>query len=140
MAEEKGMSAICKRCGKPFNKGEQGADSEQVYCSRCKVELAEQYVPETSDMSKLKRIRKSRAGVVLLWIVLCVCISIIAIRAPKLISAFKKEGKPIRYGTYSTDAQTDLCIKNLWQISKMLIEGKLPEKDIVCPVSKKPYV
>jgi len=140
MAEEKGMSAICEKCGKPFSKDEQGADSERQYCSRCMIEFAEQYVPETSDLSKLKRIRKSQIGVVLLWIVLCVCISIIAIRAPKLISAFTQEPKPIRYGTYSTDAQTDQCIKNLWQISKVLQEGKLPGKDIACPVSKKPYV
>jgi len=140
MADEKGISAICENCGETFHKNEQDSDSKQPYCSRCMVELAEQYVPETSDMSKLKRIRKSRVGVTLLWITLFACISIIAIQVPKLISVFIKEEKPIRYGPYSTDAQTDQCIKNLWRISKLLQEGKLPGKDIVCPVSKKPYV
>ena len=139
MADEKGINAICENCGETFHKDEQDSGSKQPYCSRCMVELAEQYVPETSDMSKLKRIRKSRVGVTLLWITLFACISIIAIQVPKLISAFK-EDKPIRYGTSSTDAQTDQCIKNLWRISKLLQEGKLPGKDIVCPVSKKPYV
>lgn len=140
MADEKGLNAICKRCGKPFSKDEQGADSEQLYCSRCMIELAEQYVPEEVEISKLKRIRKSRVGMTLLWITLFICISIIAIQAPKLISALTKEEKPIRYGTYSTDAQTDQCINNLWHISKLLQQGKLPGKDIVCPVSKNPYV
>jgi len=139
MADEKALSAICNRCGKPFNKGEQGADSDQLYCSRCMIELAEQYVPEEVEISNLKRIRKNRVWVTLLWIIVFVCISIIAIQVPKLISAFKGE-KPIRYGTYSTDAQTDQCIKNLWHISKLLQEGKLPGKDLVCPVNKKPYV
>ena len=73
------------------------------------------------------------------WIILLACISIIAVQAPKLICAFKGE-KPIRYGTYSTDARTDQCINNLWHISKLLQEGKLPGKDILCPMSKKPYV
>lgn len=140
MTDEKGVSAVCKRCGKPLNKGKQGADSDQLYCSRCIIELAEQYVPEEVESSKLKRIRKSRVGVVLLWIILCACISIIAIQVPKLISVFTKGEKPIRYGTYSTDAQTDQCINNLWNISKLLQQGKLPGKDIVCPVSKNPYV
>ncbi len=139
MADEKGLSAICKKCGEPLNKGGQGTDSDQLYCSRCMIELAEQYVPEEVEISKLKRIRKSRVWVPLLWIALLVCISIIAIQVPKLISAFEEE-KPIRYGTYSTGAQTDQCIKNLWHISKVLQEGKFPGKDIVCPVSKKPYV
>lgn len=140
MADEKDMRAICKNCGETFHKNEQDSDSKRPYCSRCMVELAEQYVPETSDMSKLTRIRKNKVGMTLLWIALLVCISIIAIQVPKLISAFTKEEKPIRYGTYSTDAQTDQCINNLWSISKVLQEGKLPGKDIVCPASKKPYV
>jgi len=140
MADEKDMHAICKKCGKSFNKDEQGADSEQLYCSRCMIEIAEQYVPEKVELSRLKRIRKSRVGVTFLWIILFVCIFIIAIHVPKLISAFTKEEKSIRYGTYSTDAQTDQCINNLWQISKVLQEGKLPGKDVVCPASKKPYV
>jgi len=139
MADEKGISAICENCGETFHKNEQDSDSKQPYCSRCMVELAEQYVPETSDRSKLKRIRKSRVGVTLLWITLFACISIIAIQVPKLISVFIKEEKPIRYGPYSTDARTDQCIQNLWQISRGLQEGKLPDDSLVCPASNKPY-
>lgn len=139
MADEKGLSAVCNRCGKSFNTGEQGTDGEQPYCSRCMIELAEQYVTEEVKISKLKRIRKSRVWVTFLWIILFACISIIVIKGPKLISAFK-EDKPIRYGTYSTDARTDQCINNLWHISKLLQQGKLPGKDIVCPVSKNQYV
>ncbi|MBW2038435.1 MAG: hypothetical protein JRI46_02390 [Deltaproteobacteria bacterium] len=135
MADEKFLGAVCKRCGKPLSEDEQDAD----YCSSCMIELAEQYVPEKAEPPPIKRKRKSRARLVLQWIIFLACISIIAIQSPKLISAFK-EGKPLRHGTYSTDAQTDQCIKNLWHISKLLQEGKLPGRDMVCPVSKKPYV
>ena len=94
MADEKGISAICENCGETFPKDEQDSDSKQPYCSRCMVEIAEQYVPETSDLSKLNWVRRSRIGVVLLWITLFACISIIAIQVPKFISAFIQEEKP----------------------------------------------
>ena len=140
MADEKGISAICENCGETFPKDEQDSDSKQPYCSRCMVEIAEQYVPETSDLSKLNWVRRSRIGVVLLWVTLFACISIIAIQVPKFISAFIQEEKPIRYGTYSTDAQTDQCIKNLWRIARLLQEGKQPGTDLVCPETGRAYV
>lgn len=139
MADEKTLSAVCKRCGKQFSKDELGADREQLYCSSCMMEIAEEHVPEEAGMPRLKRLRKSRVGVALLWIILCVSVVIIAIQAPKLISAFEEE-QPVRRGTYTTDARTDQCIRNLWRISKLLQEGKMPGEKIVCPVSKKPYV
>ncbi len=134
MADEKILDAVCKRCGKPLSEDDQGAD----YCSSCMIEVAEQYVPG-EEAAPIKRKRKSRAWLVLQWIILLACITIIAIQFPKLISAFK-EDKPLRHGTYLTDEQTDQCIKNLWHISRLLQEGNLPAKDMVCPVSKKPYV
>ena len=139
MPDETSLEIICRKCGKLFKRGQQGADDEKLYCSYCMVELAEQYVPEASEMPTLKRIRKSRAWTVIQWTILLVGISIITIQAPKLISVFKKD-KPIRYGIYSTDAQTDQCIKNLWHISKLLQEGKLPGKDITCPAGNNPYM
>ncbi len=139
MTDKENSSVICKKCGKPFNKEEQGADIEQQYCSHCMIDLAEQYVPEETEMSKLKQIRKSRIGTVLLWVILLACLSIIAIQIPSIMSALEEE-KPARYGVQSTDAVTNQCINNLWHISKLLQEGKLPGKDIVCPLSKKPYV
>jgi hypothetical protein len=60
-------------------------------------------------------------------------------QSPKLAANIGDE-KPVRVGTYDTDAKTDQCIRDLWQISKILQEGKLPGKDMVCPASKKPYV
>ncbi len=139
MAEETNNIVICKKCGKPFKKDKQRADSEQLYCNRCIIELAQQYVPEEAETPKLEQTTKSKVWTALRWIILLACLSVIAIQVPKLFSAFKKV-KPIRSGTYSTDKQTDQCIKNLWHISKLLQEGKFPEVDLVCPVSKKPYV
>lgn len=139
MDKETKLTAVCKGCGKPFDKDKEGADDEQLYCSRCMVERAEEHIQETEKVTKLERVKPSKLKIAFQLVILLICIVIIAIQIPKLISAFE-EDKPIRYGTYLTDEQTDQCIKNLWHISKLLQEGKLPGRDIVCPVSKKPYV
>jgi hypothetical protein len=73
-----------------------------------------------------------------LWSILIFCVSLMAIQIPKVISCFKEE-KPIRIGTYSTDEDTDQCIRNLWSISKSLQEGEMPNEKTTCPISNKPY-
>ena len=132
MDEDTKFAAVCKRCGKPV-------DSEGTYCSQCIIELAEEDITESEDIPRIERPKKSRVKAVVQCFIILVCISVIAIQIPKLISAFE-EDKPIRYGTYSTDARTDQCINNLWQISKLLQEKSLPADNIVCPASGKPYV
>ncbi len=139
MTEEACQKVICGKCGKPFSRGEKGEDDEKLICPRCVIELAEQHIPKEEKAPKPERINKRQVWAVLRLIILLASVSLIAIRAPKLISVLKEE-QPVRNGTYSTDSQTDKCIKNLWHISRLLQEGKLPEKDMVCPVSKKPYV
>lgn len=134
MTDQEMMNAVCKGCGRPLGADEQGAE----YCSSCMIERAEQYVPEAQERPQIKREKKSRTWLILQLVILLVCMAIIALQTPRLISAFK-EDQPLRYGTYATDAQTDQCIKNLWHISRMLQDGKKPSPDMVCPVSKKPY-
>lgn len=141
----------CSQCHKPLC-GECAASGKDkdVVCSRCAILVAaqdaslgiDQRIKEKEGKKQEREIRKKRKSKI--WavsqlVIIAACIAIIAIQVPRLISTFEEE-KPIRYGTYSTDAQTDQCIKNLWRISKLLQEGKLPGKDIVCPASKKPYV
>ncbi|MEA1935729.1 MAG: hypothetical protein U9M96_02770 [Thermodesulfobacteriota bacterium] len=132
MDKEIKSAAGCKRCGKPVDSGE-------IYCSQCIIELAEEDITESEEIPRVERPKKSRVKAVVQCFILLVCIAIIAIQIPKLISAFEKD-KPVRYGTYSTDAKTDQCINNLWQISKLLQEKRLPADNIVCPASGKPYV
>ena len=123
----------CKKCGKIV-------DSDQLYCSQCIIELAEENITEPAeDMQKSPLPAKSRKKVITQCTILLVCIVIIAFQMPKLFAAFK-EDQPIRRGTYETNEQTDQCINNLWHISRLLQDGKLPGNDIVCPASGKPYV
>ena len=133
MDKEASPTGRCKKCGKIV-------DSDQLYCSQCIIELAEENITEPAeDTQKPPRPARSRKKVVAQWIVLLVCVVIIAFQMPKLFAAFK-EDQPIRHGTYETDAQTDQCINNLWHISRLLQDGNLPGNDIVCPASGKPYV
>lgn len=133
---------LCVQCAVPEGDG-------LSICTRClALKAAGEQTQEVArrregDESKrrLREASKKRRGRIWtasLWGVILICLYILAIQAPKL-SGFKKL-KPIRHGTYTTDTETDQCINNLWHISKQLQEGKLPDKEIVCPVSKKPYV
>lgn len=139
MTGETILGTVCNKCGNSFNKGEEGSDEKKLLCTRCVIELAEQSIAEKAKTQKPERKNMPKVWVALRLIILLASIFIIAIRAPKLVSVIKEQ-KPIRNGTYATDSKTNLCIKNLWHISRMLQEGKLPEKDIICPVSKMPYV
>lgn len=138
MTEETNLNQICKKCGKPFNKSEERSDDEALLCPRCVIELAEQQIPEEAKTSKSRGAGLRKAWAVLRLIILITSVCIIGIQAPNLGSVISKQ-KPIRNGTYKTDGKTDKCIKNLWHISSLLQEDRLPEKNIVCPVSKKPY-
>jgi hypothetical protein len=132
MDKETAPTGLCKKCGKIV-------DKDQVYCSQCTIALAEENITEPSeDTQKQPLPARSRTKVIAQWIVLLVCLTIIAFQMQKMFTAFKGD-QPIRHGTYETDAQTDQCINNLWHISKLLQEGKLPGNDIVCPASGKQY-
>jgi hypothetical protein len=134
MADETRTNTVCKGCGRTLGADEQGAE----YCSSCMIERAEEYVPEARERPPIKREKKSRTWLVVQVIIILIGVSVMALQTPRLIAAFKG-GQPLRQGTYATDDQTDRCIKNLWQISRMLQDGKQPLPDMVCPVSNKPY-
>lgn len=134
MADERMNNTVCKGCGRTLSADEQGAE----YCSSCMIERAEEYVTEAPARPQIKRERKSRAWLVVQLTIIVIGVAVMALQAPRLIAALK-EGQPLRYGAYATDAQTGQCIKNLWHISRVLQDGKTPPTDMVCPVSKKPY-
>jgi hypothetical protein len=87
-----------------------------------------------------KKDKKKEKWIIGLWVILIICVGIILYQTPALISAAKSDVKPLRKGTYDTNGLTDQCIKNLWQISRLVQEGKMPGGNILCPASKKPYV
>ena len=141
----------CSLCKKPLCDECALPDGEKsIICNRCVTLKAAQDAVQDIDqrmdeketrikLDEFKKKRQSRIWLAFQWFILVVCTCIIIMQFPKLISAFKAE-KPIRSGTYSTDAGTDQCISNLWHISGLMQQGKLPGKDIVCPKSKMPYV
>ena len=122
----------CQKCGADV-------DKDQLYCSQCLIELAEENIA-VADEEKEKQARpvQGKRKMIVLGVILFACIFAIVISLPKVIAAFK-EKQPIRQGTFETDAQTDKCIGNLWHIAKLLQEGKLPGNDISCPASGKAY-
>jgi hypothetical protein len=135
MVDEPKIHAVCKGCGRKLSADERGTG----YCSTCMIEQAEQYVPERQERPPIKREKKSRTRLIVQLTIILAGLTIMALQTPRFIDALKKEGQPLRQGTYATDVQTDQCIKNLWHISRLLQEGKAQNNDIVCPVSKKPY-
>jgi hypothetical protein len=134
MADEPKINAVCKGCGKQLSADEKGAG----YCSRCMIERAEEYVPEALERPQIKREKRSRTWLVVQWAIILAGVAIMALQTPRLISAVKGD-RPLRQGTYATDAQADQCIKNLWHSARLIQEGKVPGPDMVCPISKKPY-
>ncbi len=125
---------VCKQCGKQLDADEKGAQ----YCSTCMIEQAEDYVPEALERLPIKRQKKRRTWLVVQLAIILAAVVIMALQIPRLISAVKGE-RPLRQGTYATDEQADQCIANLWHIARLVQEGKVPGKDIVCPISKRPY-
>jgi hypothetical protein len=134
MADEPKINAVCKGCGKRLSADEKDAP----YCSRCMIERAEEYVPDAPERPPIQREQKSRVWLVVQVAIILVAVAIMALQTPRLISAIKGD-RPLRQGTYATDAQADQCIKNLWHIARLIQEGKVPGKDMVCPISKRPY-
>lgn len=134
MTDKTKMSAQCKKCGKQLDADEKGAN----YCSSCMIEQAEEYVPETPERLPIKREKKSRLWLIVQVAIILIAVAIMALQTPRLISAVKGD-RPLRQGTYATDAQADQCIANLWHIARLIQEGKAPGPDMVCPISKRPY-
>lgn len=132
MDKNAGLEGYCKKCGKVL-------DGDELYCSQCQIELAEENIDDTEEEiiePSSQSSEKRRLAVQLA--ILLIFMAVIIFRAPAFMEAFEKE-QPIRQGTYRTDAQADQCISNLWRISRMLEDGNIPDSSIVCPVSGKPY-
>ena len=132
MQTESNVSGTCRKCGKILK-------SRDDYCAHCQVELAEEHIADSDKETEPSRPADERKKKILQAAILLVLLGIIIFRIPAIISAFEHK-QPVRTGTYETDAGADLCISTLWQISRMLEEGRLPDSSIVCPISGKPYL
>ena len=147
---DKRAETQCSGCGK--NLCEQCSVAQKngsALCSRCIALGAaedasrgiESRIAEKERQAELKAARKyKRRRSVLLaqYLLIIIGLIVMAIQAPRIIALFEKE-KPLRHGTYDTDSLTDQCIMDLWEISKLLQEGRLPGDDVLCPASERPY-
>jgi len=140
MTDSTNQTGKCRRCSAPLN-GAAPEGPEARYCAHCQIALAEEQIAADADKDKADEPQKRKW----LWpvvkiAVLLMALGVIAFQYPRLMTAFETP-KPIRQGSYATDAGTDRCIGNLWLISKGLGEGKkAPEQGLVCPVSGQPYL
>ena len=138
MTDSTNQTSKCRRCNVPLS-GKALGDADDLLCGSCRIALAEEQI--AADAEKAKKPQKRKW----LWpaikiAVLLISLGVIVFQYPRLITAFDPP-KPIRLGSYSTDAGTDRCIENLWLISKGLGEGsKAPETGMICPVSVQPYL
>ena len=133
----------CVRCNKEFDKRELSIINGKRYCSQCAFEFANEFVKTESEALNEKgretpevRSKKWKTLIICLFFI---CMGVNAVLLPRMIKSLKGN-KIIRRGDIKTDAKTDQCIKNLWQISRMIQEDSLSEMALVCPVSKKPYI
>jgi len=140
-------TANCSVCGKALCSECAGADGENgSICSRCVAVKAAQDMGTEIDQRKEdqkqreeRQKRKKRLRILVQWLIAGACVAVIISQAPEFIAMLNKEEKPIRIGTYQTDARTDQCLTNLWQISNLLQQKKLPGNEIRCPAGDKPY-
>ena len=133
----------CAKCNKEFDKRELSMIGGKRYCSQCAIEFANEFVkterePLDERAKETPEVRSKKWKTLIICLFL-ICMGINAVLLPKMIKSLKGN-KVIRKGDIKTDAKTDNCIKNLWQISRMIQEDSLSEMALVCPVSKNPYI
>lgn len=124
----------CEKCGNLIEEGE-----NKKYCSDCLILMAEDSIAEQKTESFGKHKHKSKFFLILKFAILVFCLATILYQIPRLQAVLRSK-KPLRYGTYDTDANVDKCIKNLWVIARDLQEGKEFNSSIICPVCKKQYI
>jgi hypothetical protein len=145
MAEQDKQEKSCSGCGNPLTgeRGDKHGQEGEAYCPQCMIGRAEKYIADRAvgavEMPRSKRLRETWAWKIAMVLVLIACLGFLVYQSPRLLTSFQ-EPKPVRMGTYATDASTDKCIKNLWQLAYELQQGKKGVgQTLVCPASGKPY-
>lgn len=133
----------CGRCGSTITGVVSSTWDGKPLCRECAFDLGEKarrprkrlvIREETFPSAQGEKARRRAAlgfiglvAVVFLWRIFAV--------APLL-----KPAQPLRNGTYRTDRLADECISQLWELSKLLQEDRLPDTLPLCPQSGRPYV
>ncbi|MFC1494559.1 hypothetical protein ACFL6W_04700 [Thermodesulfobacteriota bacterium] len=133
---------LCDQCATPRGDG-------SSICSRCiAIDAANEASEGISQRLEEKALReenleaqketKKRRETILQICFILVCLAIITVQMSSIMAM--EADKPLRHGTFNTDTQTDKCITILWEISKNLQNGNVPDNNIICPESKRPFV
>jgi len=135
-------TTTCSGCMKPLC-----ADAVDAagYCTVCVARMAADDI-RTEDRERAagreardardKRIARLKTAAMVA--LLCACVAAALWQAPAAVHSLEDQ-KPLRIGTYATDAQADACIANLWIVSRRLQGGKPPVADLTCPASRLAY-
>ncbi len=137
MADRVKPNAVCRGCGRPLEKTARGSDQWDVYCSSCRIRLAEQHIPGGVTVFKTPS-KKSQTKIIVKWILLIGCSVLIAVNSVVVVRLLARE-KPKEFVPPNISKDAILCLSNLEEISELLQEGQLPPDSIVCPVSGEPY-
>ncbi|MGD9160737.1 MAG: hypothetical protein PVG39_20130 [Desulfobacteraceae bacterium] len=90
------------------------------------------------EKNTLKQNKKKVIGKIVKYVFVITCLLLLFLNA-SLIFRSSNENQPLRIGTYDTDTDTDECIRILWNISKLIQQGKRPGESFKCPKSGKPF-
>ena len=122
----------CSKCGAALS------DNDGPFCIQCRIEGVEDTIPEqkektSSSNSNLNIWKYARWGIIVISLSVCAyfLFNMQKMMAPE---------KPIRNGSYDTDAVTDECIQNLWRAAALLQSHKEIPEGLVCPLCKKAYI
>ena len=132
--------ALCKACATTSD----GKDG--FLCNRCFALKAVQDMSDDAlkreakkEIQEKKKEEKKKWRYALQWVIVCICIGIIAYQSSAVLSAIEQTERPIRRGTINTNQVADQCIHNLWAISSLLQQGQMPDGSITCTASGAPY-
>jgi len=124
----------------------EGADPQRSLCPRCDaLDALSEFETEQRHQAQRQAASQDRAHdwkrwrPVILGVVIALSLFVMAIRIPALTDSLRATEKPMRRGTWNTDARTDECINLLWRVSGRLQKGLAPDPIPICPASGQPF-
>ena len=122
----------CSKCGMELS------ENDGPFCMQCRIEGVEDSIPEQKERSRSSS-SSSNVWKYARWGIIVISLSICVYFLFNMHKMIPPE-KPIRNGSYETNAITDECIQNLWRAASLLQSHKKIPNDLVCPLCKKTYI
>lgn len=132
--KQSGEFGVCSKCGVALT-----SDSVDDICVQCQVTGVEDKIPAPKPVANETPSSLAKIWFYARWMVIVVCLGACVYFFMNAREVFAAE-KPIRNGSYNTDATTDTCIRNLWKAAALLQSKKEIPKTLICPACKKAYI